>query len=763
MFNWSKKKSKLLYKYLFSYLLVFMLPFITISTILYHISVGKLEKEIIRSNMDKIDQIKDMTDTRLSELNSLATKISYDHRLTPYMLTEPYYDQQAIEELIRYKMSNSFIDEIFLNFNESKDLVYSSKGTSTFHTFVQSTYPVKNKDIEALNKGMQIQSNPLSQIIDIASKNSNGKRVIAYSYPIPIQSSSPYGTVTFFIKEETLSKLMKNALGDFEGNSFIFDADYNLFASNENGVQIDLDFVKNISANNDGNTHKDFKNEDYSFSIARSQLSGWTFVSVMPTQQFYGKMTSLKYFIFMVLLGLAVVGITVVCYLSFKQYKPIQNLAQYLGNKEQMNHSKKQSNEIELIRTKIESIYEDSEFLKRKIIAHKPFVRAQFLTNLLKGEGKEHQDIIALANDLKISLRGDSFFVIAVSYKGKIKKQETFTYWKKIVETIHEISHEECCGYGVELVHDYTAAIIVNIKDDSSNWNESRQLFSHHLIELLKKHCSILPFVGIGQIYKEANKINRSFIEATASIENDILHHETHAIFFEDLSIDNDETIWFPEESRLKFIQSLKQGDRVVAKETLAEILDSLAQKKFPSYMLKCTCFDLINTVLKTIAELGIEHNPEEVKRLSDFQTLDQLKESATIFIDQICLEVEKRKESHNDQLRDNIMEYIQKQYKQHTLSLEMISDHFQISSSYVSRFIREQTGITFTQLVWKLRMDEFKQQLVNTNRTIKEIVLDIGYFDVSNFTRKFRKEEGITPSQYRKYHQQNRDDKKAL
>ncbi|GIN70843.1 hypothetical protein J14TS2_13180 [Bacillus sp. J14TS2] len=763
MFKWSKKKPRLLYKYLFSYLLVFMLPFITISMILYHLSVGNLKREIIQSNTDKINQIGDITDSRLVELNHLATRISNDQRLTPYMLTQPYLDKQAITEIVKYKMNNTFIDELFINFHETKDFVYSSRGVSTFQTFVRNNYQVQPQSIEDLSKGLLVQSDPMLQVINTISINGNNQRVIAYSYPMPIDSSIPIGTVTFFIKETSLSNLIKNTLGKYDGASFIFDDEFNLLVSNKNGIQMDLDFVKEVSSKKTGISNEDFENDNYSFSIIRSQTSNWTFVTVMPTEQFYGKMTSLKQSIFVILFILAAAGMIIVCFLSVKHYKPIEKLVHSLRNKEQSGQNLAGKNEIELIRTKIESIYEDSEHLKRKIVIHKPFVRAQFLSNLLKGEMNNVQEITTLANDLKVFLRGDSFFVIALSYKGKIKRQEAFCYWEKLVKLIDHVSYQDCTGYGVELVHDYTATLIVSNRENSADLNDNRQLFVHHLIKVLKEYRLMMPVIGVGGIYKGAHKINRSFIEASASTENSLLGYANKVIFFEDLSIENKETIWFPEESRLKFIQSLKQGDPVVAKEILVEILSSLVQKNTSNHILKCTCFDIINTILKTTSELDILHHTEAVKELSEFQSLAQMKENANISIDRICLEVEKRKESHNYQLRDNIMEYIQKQYKHHDLSLEGIADHFQISSTYLSKFIREQTGITFTQFVWELRMQECKDQLFHTNRTIKEIVLDIGYFDVSNFIRKFRKEEGITPSQYRKSYQQNIDEKEVL
>ena len=40
---------------------------------------------------------------------------------------------------------------------------------------------------------------------------------------------------------------------------------------------------------------------------------------------------------------------------------------------------------------------------------------------------------------------------------------------------------------------------------------------------------------------------------------------------------------------------------------------------------------------------------------------------------------------------------------------------------------------------------------LVHTDLLVKEIVLSCGYVDVNNYIRKFKKQEGVTPLQYRK------------
>src|SRR5699024_11752737 len=94
----------------------------------------------------------------------------------------------------------------------------------------------------------------------------------------------------------------------------------------------------------------------------------------------------------------------------------------------------------------------------------------------------------------------------------------------------------------------------------------------------------------------------------------------------------------------------------------------------------------------------------------------------------------------NQDKLRKKIKTFIHNNFYKYELSLESIADAFQLSIPYLSKFIKEQFGYPFNQYVFELRVNEVKKQLVETDKLIKEIVLDVGYRDVSNFTRAFKK-----------------------
>ena len=92
---------------------------------------------------------------------------------------------------------------------------------------------------------------------------------------------------------------------------------------------------------------------------------------------------------------------------------------------------------------------------------------------------------------------------------------------------------------------------------------------------------------------------------------------------------------------------------------------------------------------------------------------------------------------------------YIQDNYTE--ITLEKVSSRFHFSSPHCSKVIKEATGLTFTQLLQKIRLERAENLLINTNISIADIGNSVGYPTVEHFIRLFKKKNEISPSQYRK------------
>lgn len=96
-----------------------------------------------------------------------------------------------------------------------------------------------------------------------------------------------------------------------------------------------------------------------------------------------------------------------------------------------------------------------------------------------------------------------------------------------------------------------------------------------------------------------------------------------------------------------------------------------------------------------------------------------------------------------------DIMNYIQNHYKD--VTLDELAENFNLSKPYLSKYIKENGGITFQEVVKKARMKKARTMLKESNQTVESIASYVGYENVEHFNRLFKKTYGITPVQFRR------------
>ena len=121
--------------------------------------------------------------------------------------------------------------------------------------------------------------------------------------------------------------------------------------------------------------------------------------------------------------------------------------------------------------------------------------------------------------------------------------------------------------------------------------------------------------------------------------------------------------------------------------------------------------------------------------------------------IEALTVAVNKIEEIQNAQFAKDkrmveIMNYIQSNYL--SVTLEGLSDKFYLSKPYLSKYIKEKSGMTFGELVKNVRLKKAKTLLKTSSMTVESIALSVGYQNVEHFNRLFKKAFNMTPVQFR-------------
>ncbi|TVX97398.1 AraC family transcriptional regulator [Cohnella terricola] len=141
-------------------------------------------------------------------------------------------------------------------------------------------------------------------------------------------------------------------------------------------------------------------------------------------------------------------------------------------------------------------------------------------------------------------------------------------------------------------------------------------------------------------------------------------------------------------------------------------------------------------------------------------------KPNRSLLLKAICLEllgffIQGQMESKNREgtltkgwgIIEKTINYIQGNYSDPELDNQTISEHVGVSTSHLSFLFKEQLNITIHKYVTYVRIEQAKLLIVKGEKTLTVIANEVGYSSIHPFSRSFKAETGLTPSQYYAVH----------
>jgi YesN/AraC family two-component response regulator len=98
------------------------------------------------------------------------------------------------------------------------------------------------------------------------------------------------------------------------------------------------------------------------------------------------------------------------------------------------------------------------------------------------------------------------------------------------------------------------------------------------------------------------------------------------------------------------------------------------------------------------------------------------------------------------------VFDYIEANYHL-GITLSNVAEAVGYSAAYLTNRVAKQTGETVNGWIVKRRMAAARPLLKNTNQTIEQIAMALGYQNACHFSRQFRQHHGIPPKTWRQQH----------
>ena len=539
--------------------------------------------------------------------------------------------------------------------------------------------------------------------------------------------------VCFVLEKEELASLFTTLSSDN------FDTDFIVAVNEDNVPFMSLLSNPDFSVDKIMNLHytNNFSHNHGSLTIGKytSQLTGYTYYYSFPAFSSTSSMIAKQVLYITCFVIAFLLGISLIIRFSRRNVAPIIELGQELNEAvEAQNHLQ------EVV---------DSQ---RPIICNS-YVR-QLLTGLIASE-EEASYIKEYLNLVGEPLYYNCLYIVAYNNAGD--SSENAQQIRSADDFNHVITNALQNYLGSPLYYfnpaDRTYALLLACtKEDEANLiiktNETIVQLHNYLLDTY----GIWLFAGIGRNTDSLTNVWESYQQAVESIS----YTSKNYFFFPYEFIKKDSNaFYYPPELSTKLIHFITTGNTSQVLELFNLIhQENIEERSLPINLLKFLLSDIRNTLLKARFALPSGISAEVTAQLDE-----QFNEHATFKLcEDIALTLCKlfAVESEDTNLVTAIEKYIEKNFMDPSMGLNKISDEFQISESYFSHMFKEKTGVNFSTYLENIRMSEAARMIKETDISLNELYISVGYNNANTFRRAFKKIYGVTPSSMR----ENKTDK---
>lgn len=136
---------------------------------------------------------------------------------------------------------------------------------------------------------------------------------------------------------------------------------------------------------------------------------------------------------------------------------------------------------------------------------------------------------------------------------------------------------------------------------------------------------------------------------------------------------------------------------------------------------------DLNNAIARAISELEEEKSQKSITGEEKIEYIEK----------NVILEIE---------------QYVKENYP-NEITLDELAHKFYVSKEHISRSFKKQFNMNLFEYITMLRIEKAKELMLKTSYSIEEIALRVGFSNGNYFSKAFRKQMDISPSEYRNHH----------
>lgn len=507
-----------------------------------------------------------------------------------------------------------------------------------------------------------------------------------------------------------------------------------------------------------------------------SDRLGWTFESGIRAGQLFAWVSVISYI--WILIGIFVVGVSIVyiIYITRKNYKPIQVMMERIESL-QLGGESTRKDELSLIDHALESLIEQTIDYEQQHHENLLIRRRRLFMNWIEGEHAEsmQQELrnVHIFNEyIHSSIHTDSYteipyYAVIVAeikdydaFREKGNVQEHNTLKLALTNVLQELVQQEGLQGWSEWISVRRAGIIIyGIDEEERQWNRRLFVLAANSREWVEQHLQVTITLGTGVTVHDISQVHQSYESALQSLGYSLTLGRDGIVMYSDLPQGREQESY----RYLQNIADLVKAFRLtqeVWRDHLKQMLDRAESEPLRDESIRSLVLSLLQMLSRELEGMS---EPLDLLLTGDTAnaTIESIAEAETIedvyhvlhhYLDQVYAHYIEVGESTNyHALIGEMKSYIEDHFANPDLSLNHLSERFNVTPKHVSHLFKAELDIKFIDFLVQLRLRRAEELLSSTEDTIQNIAIQVGYANSITFGRVFKRIIGVTPGDYRK------------
>ncbi|CDZ25125.1 two component system response regulator [[Clostridium] cellulosi] len=365
-----------------------------------------------------------------------------------------------------------------------------------------------------------------------------------------------------------------------------------------------------------------------------------------------------------------------------------------------------------------------------------------------------------------LDINFDCGYIMTIEYgqgknkNGLVNKIGVSIKSQKLYSALRDAIKENCKGIvGPVMINRITTFVPCNAETDEYTQRIEALKIGTKIYNKLKSIDSGIDYyIGIGKCYPSLRDANKSYEESLIAID---YMDEGGVVHINDIPMERDIQRSYKQDIEQNLVKKIILGETEECVAAFEHIFCRLIEQDRGNIdKLKLNLLELVAAIWRISKDYNLNSdNAVFADCLSEYMSINNINLIRTWMIDNIRRtsdEMARAKKNNFSCIVKRAIEYLTQNYNK-AITLEYMSRELNISPTYFSKIFKEETGYTFIDYLTKLRIEQAKKLIANSNYGNKEICDFVGYSDPNYFSRVFKKIVGVTPTEYRSYSMNNK------